>query len=56
MVETTYALNLFNLLQKYKRKVAPKDDGFEGPRGLVIAFFISIALWCLMISIGIVIF
>ena len=56
MQSPTYALYLFNLLQKQRKKIEEKDTDLRGAKGIVIATLISIALWCIIISFGIVIF
>jgi hypothetical protein len=53
MKKTSYALNLFYLLQK--RKKASKDNPFDAAKGLIFGIIISLALWFLIISIGLVI-
>ena len=56
MHSPTYALYLFNLLHKYRKKVEQKDADLNSARGLVFSTLIGIALWCIIISFAIVIF
>jgi uncharacterized membrane protein YpjA len=56
MHSPTYVLYLFNLLQKYRRKVEQKDADLNKVRMFAITTLISIALWCIIVSFAIVIF
>jgi len=56
MNKTTYPLDLFTLLQKHRKRVEQQDKDLNGFGGLVIGTLVSIALWSIILSIGIVIF
>jgi hypothetical protein len=56
MNRTTYPLYLFSILQKHKEKTEQKDTDLRSAKGFVIATLISIALWCIIISLSIVAF
>jgi hypothetical protein len=52
----TYPLYLFSILQKQRKKIEEKDTDLRGAKGIVTATLISIALWCIIISLSIVAF
>ena len=47
-------INLTHLLEKYGRKVVPKDPNQRAGIGFVITGLICIAIWTVIISIAIV--
>jgi hypothetical protein len=53
MKKTSYALNLLYLLQKKIK--ASRDNPLDAAKGLIFGIIISLALWFLIISIGLVI-
>ena len=55
MHDKFYPLDLFLLLHRKKVSQNPEDD-LQGARGFVIATLISVALWSLIFSIGLVLF
>jgi hypothetical protein len=58
MQKATYGLDLFYLLQKYKRKISltTETDDFKAAKGIVNGLIVSIALWSILITLGIMIF
>ena len=54
MEKTSYALNLFYLLQN-RRKVTRKENPFDSAKGLIFGILISLAIWFIIISIALVI-
>jgi len=58
MQKATYGLDLFYLLQKYKRKISLKTvtDDFKAAKGIVNGLLIGIAFWTIIISLAIVVF
>ena len=58
MQKATYSLDLFYLLQKYKRRISltTETDDFKAAKGIVNGLLVSIALWCILITLSIVIF
>jgi hypothetical protein len=52
----TYPLDLFTLLKKHRKRVEQQDNDLKSAGGFVIGTIVSIALWCIILSIGIVIF
>ena len=52
----TYPLDLFTLLQKSRKRVEQQNKNLNSAKGFVIGTLVSIALWSIILSIGIVIF
>jgi hypothetical protein len=52
----TYPLDLFTLLQKHRKRFEQQDNDLKSAGGFLIGTIVSIALWCIILSIGIVIF
>jgi len=53
---TTYALELFKLIQNYKQKAEQGDDGLRTAKGFIFAFFLCIPIWYLIIRFFILLF
>jgi len=55
MNPNSYPLDLFFLLHR-KKSSQKREDNLNSASGFVIATFISIALWSLIFSIGLILF
>jgi len=60
MQRATVGLDLFNLLQKFKRKhskiILRPPEGIKAPKGILFGLLFGLAFWSIIITFSIVIF